>query len=149
MCKNPLYAYKPMRIVLNEHDAVRLVPNNGVWQTQRFSVGEVAPWFPRSMAKKKPRPMLFCKDYDSWNVLKEIEPDNIYYQVPCGQCIECRLKYSREWALRLCCENAVSQNALFVTLTYDDEHLHLSNRQARACSYRSHSNANAHHHKST
>lgn len=126
MCKNPLYAYKPMREVMDERDAIRIVPNKGVWQTQRFSVGEIAPWYPSYIVKKKARPMLFCKDYDSWNVLKEIEPDNIYYQVPCGQCIECRLKYSREWALRLCCENAIADNALFVTLTYDDEHLHLN-----------------------
>lgn len=43
--------------------------------------------------------------------------------LPCGQCIECRLKQSREWANRLVMESKTSKSALFLTLTYDDDHL--------------------------
>lgn len=44
-------------------------------------------------------------------------------QIPCGKCIQCRLAYSREWANRCMCELKTSDNALFLTLTYDDGHL--------------------------
>lgn len=40
----------------------------------------------------------------------------------CGQCIECRLEYARNWAVRLMAE-AQSKECCFVTLTYDDDHL--------------------------
>ena len=43
--------------------------------------------------------------------------------VACGKCIDCRLAYSREWALRCMHETQVSGDGSFVTLTYDDEHL--------------------------
>lgn len=43
--------------------------------------------------------------------------------VPCGQCIGCRLDRSREWALRCMLEAREHKNNVFVTLTYDDEHL--------------------------
>lgn len=38
----------------------------------------------------------------------------------CGQCVECRLKYSREWAIRIVHEASVHENNAFVTLTYAD-----------------------------
>lgn len=41
----------------------------------------------------------------------------------CGKCIECRLAHSMEWALRCMHEKQVSGDSIFVTLTYDDEHL--------------------------
>lgn len=44
-------------------------------------------------------------------------------QLPCGQCIECRLQHARIWALRLEHENSLHDSSCFVTLTYDDEHL--------------------------
>lgn len=43
--------------------------------------------------------------------------------LPCGQCFECRLAQSREWANRLVFEAKTAKSALFLTLTYDDEHL--------------------------
>ena len=46
-----------------------------------------------------------------------------YTQIPCGQCIGCRLEYSRQWANRGYCESKLWKNNWFVTLTYDDEHL--------------------------
>jgi len=44
--------------------------------------------------------------------------------VPCGQCIECRLKRSREWALRCMHEASLyPAGSSFVTLTFSDEYL--------------------------
>lgn len=40
--------------------------------------------------------------------------------IPCGQCIGCRLSYSREWANRLMCELQYHKKACFITLTYND-----------------------------
>lgn len=43
--------------------------------------------------------------------------------VPCGRCLMCRMKKREEWALRLIHELTYNNDAMFITLTYDDEHL--------------------------
>ncbi|AYQ58137.1 putative VP4 [Microviridae sp.] len=43
--------------------------------------------------------------------------------IPCGQCIGCRMDYSREWADRIITEIPYHESAYFLTLTYDDAHL--------------------------
>lgn len=43
--------------------------------------------------------------------------------IPCGQCIGCRLDYSRMWADRCILEAREYECNAFVTLTYDPEHL--------------------------
>ena len=43
--------------------------------------------------------------------------------LPCGQCIGCRLERSRQWAMRCMHEAQLHQNNCFITLTYDDAHL--------------------------
>jgi len=43
--------------------------------------------------------------------------------VPCGHCVNCRIAHSREWAVRLVHEMGYHKDSVFVTLTYDDEHL--------------------------
>jgi hypothetical protein len=43
--------------------------------------------------------------------------------VPCGQCIGCRLDRSRQWALRCVHEAKFHEHNSFITLTYDDQHL--------------------------
>lgn len=50
--------------------------------------------------------------------------DNGWIIVPCGKCIGCRLDYSRRWADRMMLELQTSKKALFVTLTYDEDHVH-------------------------
>ena len=50
--------------------------------------------------------------------------------VPCGRCTGCRMDYGKQWADRMLLEYNTprvygSKKALFVTLTYDDEHLPL------------------------
>lgn len=43
--------------------------------------------------------------------------------IPCGKCIGCRLEYSKKWAIRCVHEAAMWENNIFLTLTYDDDHL--------------------------
>lgn len=47
-------------------------------------------------------------------------------RVPCGQCVGCRLDYSRDWATRIMCECKSWEQNWFVTLTYDPEHVPVS-----------------------
>jgi len=44
-------------------------------------------------------------------------------QIPCGQCIGCRLEKSRQWAMRCMHEAQMHENNCFITLTYDQTHL--------------------------
>lgn len=44
-------------------------------------------------------------------------------ELPCGQCIGCRLQKAREWATRITHEASLHRVSIFLTLTYDDEHL--------------------------
>lgn len=43
--------------------------------------------------------------------------------VPCGNCIGCRMDKAKEWKVRNCLELQEHKEAYFLTLTYDDEHL--------------------------
>jgi len=43
--------------------------------------------------------------------------------IPCGQCIGCRLEYSRQWAMRILHESSLYRDNVFLTLTYRDEDL--------------------------
>lgn len=44
-------------------------------------------------------------------------------ELPCGQCIGCRLERSRQWAIRCMHEASLYDRNCFLTLTYDQEHL--------------------------
>lgn len=50
----------------------------------------------------------------------------LFMYVPCGHCIACRVAKTREWKLRLMMENKSWKESCFITLTYDDDHLHLT-----------------------
>lgn len=45
------------------------------------------------------------------------------FLVPCGQCLGCRLKRSRDWAVRCVHEASLYKHNCFITLTFDDMHL--------------------------
>lgn len=45
------------------------------------------------------------------------------YQLKCGQCKDCRLAYSREWAIRMTHEAQMHDASCMLTLTYNDENL--------------------------
>lgn len=59
----------------------------------------------------------------SWTGVKN-HPKDI--PVPCGHCIGCRLDKSRAWADRMMLELDHSKTAVFVTLTYDNDHVPVS-----------------------
>lgn len=61
-------------------------------------------------------PLIFKKDSPYAN-----RNDSI--SVPCGNCIGCRLEYSRQWAIRCVHEAQVHEENSFLTLTYDDENI--------------------------
>lgn len=44
-------------------------------------------------------------------------------EVPCGQCIGCRLERSRQWAIRCMHEASLHERNMFITLTYNDQNL--------------------------
>lgn len=54
------------------------------------------------------------------NVLRE-RPDAL--RIPCGQCIGCRLDSAKVWADRCMMELEYHEEAWFVTLTYDEDHV--------------------------
>lgn len=44
-------------------------------------------------------------------------------ELPCGQCIGCRLERSRQWAMRCMHEASLYDQNSFITLTYDDSNI--------------------------
>lgn len=75
---------------------------------------------------------------DKWNIGKNTSPESAAYtkslgyqvvtehdDIPCGQCLACRMTYARNWSARIMNEVSLypSGTCWFVTCTYDDEHL--------------------------
>lgn len=60
-------------------------------------------------------------DIQEYERIKAMEPEAV--MIPCGRCIDCRLDYSRHWADRLMLELDSQKSAIFLTLTYDDNHV--------------------------
>lgn len=69
------------------------------------------------------RPLTAYKDADSRVVFKEQDGLGVPLQLPCGQCQDCRLQRSAEWATRITHEADLHDRNSFLTLTYSDEHL--------------------------
>ncbi len=44
-------------------------------------------------------------------------------ELPCGQCVGCRLERSRQWAMRCLHESSLHDRNSFITLTYDEDNL--------------------------
>jgi hypothetical protein len=42
---------------------------------------------------------------------------------PCGQCLSCRINYSREWAIRCVHESMMHEENSYLTLTYNNKYL--------------------------
>lgn len=66
-------------------------------------------------------PDLFFMQWETRNGKKF--PSDYIMKLPCGQCVGCRIQYSREWANRCMMELQYHDSAYFVTLTYDDYHV--------------------------
>ncbi|AXH74210.1 MAG: replication initiator protein [Microviridae sp.] len=50
-------------------------------------------------------------------------PNHRSVTIACGQCADCRLKKSREWAIRCVHESQLHDRNCFITLTYSDDNL--------------------------
>lgn len=50
-------------------------------------------------------------------------PVDLWVKIPCGQCLGCRLDYSRMWADRCMLEASLYEHNCFLTLTYSDDNL--------------------------
>lgn len=76
------------------------------------------------MACTSPRSVGFKSDGKTlaWSP-KDYDRQYIPFQLPCGKCIDCRLAYAREWAIRCVHEAQMHEDNIFATLTYSDEHL--------------------------
>lgn len=79
-----------------------------------------------------PRPVGFKADGKtiSWSK-KEYSKEFATFQLPCGKCIECRLEYARQWAIRAVHESKMHPQNSFITLTYNDENLRSPKLQYR------------------
>jgi len=51
------------------------------------------------------------------------KPDHREIEIPCGQCIGCRLNRQQMWAFRCLAEASLHRHNYFATLTYSDESL--------------------------
>ena len=63
---------------------------------------------------------------------------DMYYmqQVPCGRCLECLKDRVNSWFFRLYNEQKNAKTALFITLTYDDEHLSYTDNGSMCLNYK-------------
>lgn len=97
MCTHPIDAYRLRSLTKNNKNTI--VPK-----------------------KSYDRKIILAKsDSEAKRLISDILDDDL--KLPCGQCAECRLNYSREWATRCLLEAQEWKDNYFVTLTYDDEHL--------------------------
>lgn len=55
--------------------------------------------------------------------------------LPCGQCIGCRLERARQWAMRCMHEASLYQENSFLTLTFDDDNLPKGSNICSRCVY--------------
>lgn len=62
---------------------------------------------------------------DVLEALSVLYPRTLDYltEIPCGQCMECRINTSKELAQRALAEATMHEENYFITLTYDDDHL--------------------------
>lgn len=58
---------------------------------------------------------------------------DMYKLVPCGKCVVCRQKNQKDWIFRLQAEQHNCPQCIFVTYTYDDDHVRLKNGVPTVC----------------
>lgn len=58
-------------------------------------------------------------------LMSKLGPGDAFLTVRCGQCMNCRLERSRQWAVRIMHESKSWETSSFLTLTYRDEDLPL------------------------
>lgn len=70
-----------------------------------------------------PRPAGFDRDGNITSSERKHHPELLGWMLPCRKCLPCRLNTAREKALRAWHHSQLFDNNIFLTLTYDDEHL--------------------------
>jgi len=68
-------------------------------------------------------PLTAYRLYEGGIVFYEPKDWQQQLQLPCAQCIGCRLERSRQWAIRCMHESQLHSENCFITLTYNDDHL--------------------------
>lgn len=71
-------------------------------------------WYAQERTKNGKRPVTF-----RFNEAYKDRP----LPVPCGKCVGCKLEKARQWAMRCMHEASMWEDNVFLTLTYDEEHL--------------------------
>lgn len=74
----------------------------------------VTAWRSRDVNANGKRPLVFSE---------RLGMDNSQLEIPCGQCVGCRLDNARQWATRIMHERAQHDLCCFLTLTYNDHFL--------------------------
>lgn len=67
--------------------------------------------------KNGKQPLVFSRDVA---LAKSLAKEQV---IPCGQCVGCRLKHSRCWAIRCIHEAQMHEENCFITLTYNNQNL--------------------------
>lgn len=77
-------------------------------------------WSPRNDGKKAIK--FYRPDFYNFIPYEQL-PDDFKIDIPCGQCVGCRLDYSKQWATRCVLESLQYEHNYFITLTYNNEFL--------------------------
>lgn len=72
-------------------------------------------WYGRDLTSNGKFPIVF----DPGKASDPTDPQDI----PCGQCVGCRINRSKQWALRCMHEASLYRDNCFVTLTFEDDYL--------------------------
>lgn len=108
MCKNPMW-----RVPVKEYIARYLFGSElRGYRNGAFIVSQQDPMrleFIMSMLSQNPKAYSYAEEGIS--------------VIGCGQCLECKINKSKEWAQRSVAEAQMHFDNWFITLTYDDEHL--------------------------
>ena len=65
----------------------------------------------------------FVPDIIATACANSLKLNDLDFRVPCGKCLPCQKKRRSEWSLRLEHEYLFSESALFITLTYNNQHV--------------------------
>lgn len=69
---------------------------------------------------------VYVDNIESEKHVKRLKESGLAQRIPCGQCFECKTLKAKEWAFRCMKEASQYDDNIMLTLTYDDDHLPLS-----------------------
>ena len=73
--------------------------------------------YPKKVLNRK-----YLPNRKNGGIVPAISDENLrFVEIPCGNCMECMKKKSREWTVRLSEELKYNPNAYFITLTFNEE----------------------------